>query len=381
MDLNANDLLVFHLNVNRKVGDEISNNNYLLKNNVDIPSALKKLINKQLLILDDTLETGLSKLNNDNLKNILKAAKLQVSGNKNDLINRIINKIDYIEIIKGDLELPTVYKPTDKGKRLLKETEYIPHFQGSFNNISILRAHDIATNNMTKKDDDIITTIYKTEINRLIKTEEEEELIWIFIDLGEYYKKIKDLNNARKSYNLAYYLVNKYNLDELEDSRSFYYEFNGDLKEDIFKRDLKPYFFDEITEVYEQLIFIDRLTNDAIYNLFINDVNSYYNFDEEIFKHILDYLIAIVKKNEDQDVFSAVLNSITERYLLDKKEFEDDELNLEEDIDNNNILKTNFNELINKNINIEVEIDTDSGDIFLNLDEKNIKKLLKDNCF
>ncbi|GAB1611548.1 hypothetical protein HB162lentus_01920 [Mammaliicoccus lentus] len=41
MDLNANDLLVFHLNVNRKVGDEISNNNYLLKNNVDIPSALK----------------------------------------------------------------------------------------------------------------------------------------------------------------------------------------------------------------------------------------------------------------------------------------------------------------------------------------------------
>jgi hypothetical protein len=50
MDLNVQDLLVLHENVNRKVGNERFNNFYLSESNVDILASLNKMIEEQILI-------------------------------------------------------------------------------------------------------------------------------------------------------------------------------------------------------------------------------------------------------------------------------------------------------------------------------------------
>ena len=44
-DLNANDILILHLNKNRKVGKEVKNHFYLLENQINVDKILNKLIN------------------------------------------------------------------------------------------------------------------------------------------------------------------------------------------------------------------------------------------------------------------------------------------------------------------------------------------------
>ncbi|MCE7786050.1 SAP domain-containing protein [Staphylococcus xylosus] len=126
MELNAFDLLVSHKNKNRIVGKEILPNNCLANNDTKVIRSIEKLIKTNILIKDNTLEICINKLKVPELKKILKSSNLKISGNKTQLINRIINNIDNINV--DALELPLVYTATEKGEELLKETNYIPYF-------------------------------------------------------------------------------------------------------------------------------------------------------------------------------------------------------------------------------------------------------------
>ncbi|WP_436962242.1 SAP domain-containing protein [Staphylococcus shinii] len=381
MDLNVQDLLVLHENVNRKVGNERFNNFYLSKNNVDILSSLNKIIEEQILIKNSSLEVTLNKLTKKDLKTILKSGELTVGGTKNDLIERILNNIERID--DEYLELTPVYTPTAKGEKLLEETKYVVHFEWGYNNISLPQAHEIATNHIGDTNLDKVVEIYKFEINRIYKsTPIDNKLIILYRCLSEYFKRYKnDNDSARMYYNLAYYLKMKITLENMRRPVSSAYDAYGKFSEEYLKRSLEPTHFRE--EVYEQLIFIEGLSKKKIYNLFIQDVSNYYDLDEEIFKYVIDYLIVYTKKEDDKEAFSKVLDLIKSKYLIPKKERDAFKNDLDEGyyIEKNShrkkqTIKTTINKLIKEDVNIEVEIDVETGEIAWYLEEEDLQKII-----
>lgn len=380
MDLNVQDLLVLHENVNRKVGNERFNNFYLSENNVDILASLNKMIEEKILIKDHSLEVTLNKLIKKELKTILKNGELTVGGTKKDLIERILNNIERID--DEYLELTPVYTPTAMGEKLLEETKYVVHFEWGYNNISLPQAHEIATNHIGDTHLDKVVEIYKFEINRIYKsTPIDNKLITLYRGLSEYFKRYKnDNDSARMYYNLAYYLQIKNTLEDMRNPMSYAYDAYGKFSEDRFKSNLEPIHFREA--VYEQLIFIEGLSNEHIYDLFIQDVSHYYDLDKKIFKYVIDYLIANLKKEDDKEAFSKIIDLIKSEYLIPKKERDAFEYDLDEDyyIEENahrkkKTIKTNINKLIKEDVNIEIEIDIDTGEIVWYIEEDELKKL------
>lgn len=380
MDLNVQDLLVLHENVNRKVGNERFNNFYLSKNNVDILASLNKMIEEQILIKDNSLEVTLNKLIKKELKTILKNGELTVGGTKKDLIERILNNIERID--GKYLELTPVYTPTAMGEKLLEETKYVVHFDWGYNNISLPQAHEIVTNHIGDTHLDKVVEIYKFEINRIYKsTPIDNKLITLYRCLSEYFKRYKnDNDSARMYYNLAYYLQIKITLEDMRSPMSSAYDVYGKFSEDRFKSNLEPIHFREA--VYEQLIFIEGLSNEHIYDLFTQDVSHYYDLDKEIFKYVIDYLIAYLKKEDDKEAFSKIIDLIKSEYLIPKKERDAFEYDLDEDYyreenahRKKQTIKTNINKLIKEDVNIEIEIDIDTGEIVWYIEEDELKKL------
>ncbi|RIL88235.1 DNA-binding protein, partial [Staphylococcus cohnii] len=108
----------------------------------------------------------------------------------------------------------------------------------------------------------------------------------------------------------------------------------------------------------------------------------YDDLDEEIFKYVINYLIAYIKKEDDQEAFLKVTDLIKSEYLISKKERDvlkndlDEEYYIEKSSHRNiQTIKTNINKLIKEDVNIEVEIDIDTGEIVWYLEEEDIKKL------
>ncbi|HHB0440308.1 TPA: DNA-binding protein, partial [Staphylococcus aureus] len=169
----------------------------------------------------------------------------------------------------------------------------------------------------------------------------------------------------------------------LEDMRrpvSSAYDAYGKFSEEYLKSSLEPNYFRE--EVYEQLIFIEGFSNENIYDLFIQDVSYYYDLDKELFKYVIDYLIVYIKKEDDKEVFSKVIDLIKSKYLISKKERDpfkydlDEEYYIEKDAHSQKkTIKTNINKLIKEDVNIEVEIDVGTGEIIWYLEEEELKKL------
>ena len=158
------------------------------------------------------------------------------------------------------------------------------------------------------------------------------------------------------------------------------YDAYGKFSEEHLKRSLEPTHFRET--VYEQLIFIERLSKKKIYDLFIQDVSNYYDLDEEIFKYVINYLIAYIKKEDDQEALSKVIDLIKSENLIPKKERDtfkydfDEDYYIEENANRNRqTIKTNINKLIKEDVNIEVEIDIDTGEIVWYIEEDELKKL------
>lgn len=229
---------------------------------------------------------------------------------------------------------------------------------------------------------DKVVEIYKFEINRIYKsTPIDNKLINLYRGLSEYFKRYKNDNaSAIMYYNLAYYLQIKIILEDMRRPVSSAYDAYGKFSEEYLKRSLEPTHFREA--VYEQLMFIEGLSKKKIYDLFIQDVSNYYDLDEELFKYVINYLIAYIKKEDDQEAFSKVIDLIKTKYLIPKKERDafkydfDEEYYIEENTHRNRqTIKTNINKLIKEDVNIEVEIDIDTGEIIWYLEEEELKKL------
>ncbi|WP_219728776.1 SAP domain-containing protein, partial [Mammaliicoccus sciuri] len=144
MNLPVYDLLALHININRTEGNE-SNPNYFTDNNINVMQRLKVLQENEYLTLKTDPTYSLQKLKIPELKDILRANNLKLTGKKQDLINRILDNLQSID--SNTLNLPAVYVATDKGKDLIEKTPYVKYFLNEYL-IGLSRAHQILKSNI-----------------------------------------------------------------------------------------------------------------------------------------------------------------------------------------------------------------------------------------
>ncbi|MCE5003457.1 SAP domain-containing protein [Staphylococcus pseudoxylosus] len=371
MMVNAHDLVVLHKNVGRVVGKEIFSSGMFANNDIEIMNSLEKLIKENILIKTDQFDISIHKKKLPELREILKNSGFKITGTKPILINRISENFDNIE----NFDLPYVYIATEKGEEILKDTKYLLSFVND--SISLARAYYIAENYIDKNCEDKVAEIYKFEFQRRYENEELkinyrycyelDSLIW------HYEKEMQDYDNARKYLNIFYYLGFKKFLEDLINTKYRYYDNRGNLELDEIQNDLKGMIDSYRPSIYERLILIENLSNETIFGLFKKDTQNYNYLEDELIKKLTDYIVAIVKKENDANTLLELAEILKNDYTIDKEEFED------EDDYYSNFVTTNIATLKELDSQIEVEVDIRNGKINFFLDDDSLETLIKRN--
>lgn len=297
-DLNANDILILHLNKNRKVGKEVKNHFYLLENQINVDKILNKLINLGFLDIKSNFDVSLPYLKVPELKDILKEYKLKLGGNKPEMIERVKTNID-----ENAIELPQVYVPTSKGNEIIGETEYILHFYNS-PIISLGSAHKIAKEVLNVDDKIEYIYLYLLKQNQKSKNSDHRTAN-IINNLVFYYKKTnKNKNVIRKYTNYSTYLSVAQGIH----SAAFLYSGKENIIDRLF------IYFNYHLEYYENMLFIDNVSRSLFKNLFYEDVNSFEDTDKNFCDDICELLFAQIYNNKN-----ITLNNLpTINYILKK---------------------------------------------------------------
>ena len=112
---------------------------------VDIPNFINILLNLDLIVIV-TYPDSLHLLKNDTLKNILKEMRLKISGNKNELAQRILDNTNS-DTIKHLDKYSDCYKVTKKGKKVISSFYERQENSSDFyrnNVISMIESGDIS---------------------------------------------------------------------------------------------------------------------------------------------------------------------------------------------------------------------------------------------
>ncbi len=377
MNVRPIDILALHINVGRIVGNEQTYFSFRLSNRSDVLKSIDKLVKAELIKLENSIEISLPKLSKSDLESILKKAKLKKSGNKPVLIERIIENIDYINSQNIHIDLPTVYTPTKKGIELIEETKYIKHFGASSSIISMERAQGIINKSAEKNIEDKIEYIYLFEIKRLYKDKPipkyhydvTNNISYFFQELADYYKFIHEYEKSRKYYHLHGFISTIfYNLERLKDDHGYFYDYENNFKE--FFSSIISY---GLLDIYEQLIYIDELSNEEIFKLFINDVKEYYIPDEEFSRFYIYGTILSVKKESSDDLSLNFKNYIDTNYPYEKSKY----VTSYEYKDYDTVLATNLKSLLENDIDINVEIEKETGEVYMYISQNERERIFE----
>ncbi|RTX74376.1 hypothetical protein CD117_02930 [Mammaliicoccus sciuri] len=370
------DILALHLNAGRIEGNEQIYFSSILSNRSHILKSIEILVKADLLKLENSIEISLPKLTKPDLESILKKANLKKSGNKPVLIERIIENIAYINSQNINIDLPTVYIPTTKGQELIEETGYIKHFGEPSSIISMERAQSIINNSTEKNIVDKIEYIYLFEIKRLYQVEPipkyyhkiTNNISFYFQDLADYYKSILEYEKSRKYYHLSQHISIYIDLENLKIDHGHFYNYEGDLKE--YSLSNMPY---GLSDIYEQLIYIDELTNEQIFELFIGDISEYYTPIKEFSRFFIEGNITKVKKEDMNEVCLNFIKYLEIEYPYEKSKFETSYGHKDYDT----TLATNLKTLLDNDVNINVEIVKETGEVYMYISQSERERIFE----
>lgn len=370
MSLTANELILLNKNVNREVNHEIFENNSLANGDKRVLSSINNLIDNGILIKSQEFDTSINKLTVRQLRQILEQNNMKRSGNKQELINRIQK---YYYIIE-ELELPTIYKATEKGMKVIKKTNYLNEFIYE-RSLTPARAYYIANRYLNEDVEDKIESIYKFEIDRLFNKEGDNPDLTIMSLIGYYENTKKDLYNTRKFTNILFYIRLEELINDLKniDRYSLFYDSaNNSLDNERISDRLKSFIKIIDTKIYEHLVFNKNLSIGKLFELFKNDINefiNYYNWDESLFYYYVELIEASTKKENEGFCYSKLLNWLDKYYTPELDDLEFDYYGDWEDTEEDHYISLTFDELLEIKDDITFSVDKEDGEIIPYLNE------------
>ncbi|MEB7723438.1 SAP domain-containing protein [Mammaliicoccus fleurettii] len=283
--LNVYELLVLHLNVNRKLGDEIKHHNFILEHRIDVMKIIQKLIDNQLIYTTNAPNVALNYLKVNELKVILRDNKLKLSGNKAELIDRLINSLDDSSF--NLLDLPQIYKATSLGKNILEETEYIIHFY-PHHSITIIDAYNVVQN--ADEDIDKIEFIYNFYIYVKINENNFDSAGHYAERLSHYYLIENPNEIKRRIYiNLSIYLIGMNELFRYNKLAHFNYNLRDDYR----------FNFYEAKTFYEKPLLVDNINKNILIEEYLHDIRYFIDPDLFLATKFIKILFAKMEKNYD----------------------------------------------------------------------------------
>ncbi|MBJ6203256.1 DNA-binding protein, partial [Staphylococcus aureus] len=265
------------------------------------------------------------------------------------------------------------YIPTKKGEEILKKTEYLTSFIYSYK-ISLERAYYMVENYIDENCDDKVAEIYKFEFQRRYENGEFDFNDLYDFELNEliehYTKKAKDYDNARKYSNIYLYFGLKGFLEKLMNDKYSYYDNNGDIDLNKIQHALNSMIDRRASDIYERLIYNENLSNNIIFELFKKDTQDYSDLEEQLIEKFINYVVSYVKKEGWINTLLEISKILENRYTIDKEEFKEDEYK-------SKYITTDIDYLKKLESNINVAIDSRSGEIHLILDDDSLDVLIK----
>lgn len=204
--LTALELLVMHLVDNKSKGTVLNQNFWSDIYSTNPMKILKKLIDDGVIIEKNDNKLTLSKLKNPELKEILKNNGLKVTGNKSELVDRLIeNDVDL-----SGVYLPSVYSINDNYKEVFDGTSFLNEFAYGYD-VTIDDAYKYYLLHPGKDETEILTGVYIEKLKKLMKSK----------DVNSIYS-IRSINNT----------ISRYFFKNHEMDKGFYY-FNASNVIDI----------------------------------------------------------------------------------------------------------------------------------------------------
>lgn len=197
--LTALELLVMHLINNKSKGTVLNQLVWPIIYPIDPMTILKKLIEDGIIIENSDLNLTLAKLKNPELKKLLKLNELKVTGNKSELVSRLIeNDADL-----SNLYLPNVYTINNEYISIYKETDFLMEFIHGID-VSIEDAYRYYLAHPGITDFELKVGIYSDRMKYWLKSDKEKSIY----EIKSLCYKLSELYFQQKEYNLGFHYLN-----------------------------------------------------------------------------------------------------------------------------------------------------------------------------
>lgn len=247
---------------------------------------IQTLIDNDFIALRPNVRQSLSNLTVAQLKEILRENDLKVSGNKPDLIKRIVEELPEEELAD---KLEKVWTPTDKGKKLIEETDFIKLVHNKINHlVSINDIYQLYLDNPSLDSKDILIKALENKIRFRGNTEDYINIPYALFELSKVCNEYEDFEGqydylVRALVSNFLYQQGRYTPTHIMMSYGYFFShyqiqmmFIKDLKNLIYSNESYRKRLKDKVEKYYDPQTIEHFTPEDIYQILI----AYMNEDE-----------------------------------------------------------------------------------------------------
>lgn len=161
-NLNGVDVLGLHYLNGRPENYKLDQQFWKYTYSTSADRIIQTLVDNDFISLKPNVRQSLSNLTVAQLKEILRENDLKVSGNKPDLIERVIEELPHEKL---EEKLEKIWTPTDKGKKLVEETDFIKFAHNKINHlVSINDIYRLYLENLSLDSKDILIKAIENKI-------------------------------------------------------------------------------------------------------------------------------------------------------------------------------------------------------------------------
>lgn len=194
MNLNAIEVLYLHFVNGRTHYEAVMYDFWITQYSSKAEDLIESLLEKEVIYRNDDLSVTLKKLKVPELRHLLRHSGIKISGNKNALIERIIDNRRFIDLKNENLK--SVYTVKDVYKPFFEKTDFINYFH--FNgHISVYEAYAYYLVHPDKSSEEIITGLLQENIENSINIPNKYNAIKSFQLLSHFYQE--EMNDPESS--------------------------------------------------------------------------------------------------------------------------------------------------------------------------------------
>ena len=288
--LKAMEVLVMHFTIGKPENNVLRQSFWSDRYYIDPFKVLEGLIARDIVFLNSDISTTIYNFRIPELKNILRDNGLKVGGNKEVLINRILENKNDIDFDKYDFE--RIYDTTDEYQSLLQSTKFIKDYINDFA-LTVTEVYEYYLNNPELNNFELKVNLLKDKIKDSLEKDKNGvfesqvyQISHLLERLSSYYIDENDIKNGFYYYNGSNLHKILIRLEDMVRMAEYDVQTSYDIDQILHHYDRKKY----VTAMSLNQYTIDELEKDS------NSIINIFNVSATYKQMAVDTLIYIIKK-------------------------------------------------------------------------------------